>query len=345
MAPADITNNKRVSICFGSRILWSDEELIKVAQAAESLGYETIFMAESWGRDVFTLLTLLALNTKRIKLATGIAGIWARSPTMTAQTAASLDNMSDGRFILGLGTGNPLVVEEWHGQEFKRPLQRTREFTEIVRMVISGQRLDYQGKLFKFNGSFQPVNKGPRDRIPVYIAAIGPRLTELAGEIADGWMPVYAVLPKFHILKGHLDIGAQRAGRDPSAIDIALCIVTCVDEDEEWARLQFRERLALRVGGMGDRYHDLMCRSGFKEEADGIRATWTQGDHKRAAALVTDEMVDNMTIIGKPELCRERLETCYSVGVNMPILSFLDHLPLKVVYRSLEALAPLPTRA
>ena len=345
MASTVPVNNRRISICFGSRMFWSDQELIKVAQAAENLGYEAIFIAESWGRDVFTLLTLLALNTKRIKLGTGIASIWARSPTMTAQTAASLDSMSNGRFILGLGTGNPAVVQDWHGQEFKRPLRRTREYADVVRMVLNGQRLDYQGQIFKFGGTFEPVYKGPRNHIPMYIAAIGPKLIELAGEIADGWVPVYAVIPKFHVLKRHLDLGAQRVGRNPSDIDIALSIVTCIDDDEEWGRLQFRERMALRIGGMGDRYHNLMCRFDLKEHADRIRAAWTEGDHKAATALVTDEMVDQMTIVGKPELCRQRLEACYTAGITMPILSFLDHLPLKVVYRSLEALAPLATQA
>lgn len=344
MSP-ESNGKSRISISFGSRITWSDEELINVAQAAESLGYEGIYIAESWGRDHITLLTMLALNTKRIKLGTGVTGTSARTPATMAQTASSIDSISNGRFVLGLGPGNPLLIEEWHGVPFTKPVKLMREFTDVVRMVWSGKHVEYDGEFFKLGGKIQSVYSGPNEQIPIYHAAIGPKLIELAGEIADGWMPTHTDFTRFDVLKKHLEIGAKRAGRTIDDIDIACGFMSCVDDDEDWARLRSKERLALYIGGLSDRYHNLMTRFGYGEEADRIQSAWVKGDEKAAAAAVTDEMVDNITITGTPEHCRKQLEASYEAGINMPIVSMNDGVPLKSVYKALEALAPASSKA
>jgi alkanesulfonate monooxygenase SsuD/methylene tetrahydromethanopterin reductase-like flavin-dependent oxidoreductase (luciferase family) len=170
---------------------WSDlktEELVETARLAEELGYHSIWVPEMWGRDAFSILGLIAANTKRIKLSTGIIPVFSRSPAVIAQTAATLDEISGGRMMLGLGTSGPAVIENWHGVPFDKPLQRTREYVEIIKMILGGGRVDYEGEIFSLKGfrlQFQPL----RSVIPVLVAAIGPRNVRLAGESADGWIP------------------------------------------------------------------------------------------------------------------------------------------------------------
>ncbi|MBI2165601.1 MAG: LLM class flavin-dependent oxidoreductase [Chloroflexi bacterium] len=330
----------RVAIALGSRNVQSNEEIIKLAQAAESLGYEAAFSGESWGRDLVTILTMVALNTKRIKIGTSIAGVWARTPALMAQTAASLDSISGGRLILGLGTGNLSLVQGWHGEPASRPTRRTREYVEIVRMILRGERLKYDGQIFKIDGQFQLAFRGPRDHIPIYIGSAGPKMTELAGEIGDGWMPTHSDIFQFHVMKEDFVKGCRRAGRDPDTIDVIPSIPAWVTDDVEFARSKFREHRAMYVGGLSDRYYQLMGRFGFKDEAERIRAAWAGGDRKAAAAAVSDAMVDHFSIIGTPEHCRKQLEACWAAGMHMPRISMFESMPTKDMYRTLEALAP-----
>lgn len=340
MAIATDQKDRKLGISLGSRLQWSDKEFIEVAQTAESLGYHSLYLAESWGRDQFTLLTMMALNTSRILLGTSITGMWARSPAALAQTATSLDTIANGRFILGLGTGNLLVVEQWHGIKPERPLRRMREFIEIMRMVWRGEPLQYQGQIFKLDGRFAIAVKGPRESIPIYIGASGPKLSQLAGELADGWLPTLTDIYQVDILKSELHIGAQRAGRDPDTIDISPSIPTVVGDNVELARQRGKDRLALYVGGLSDKYHELMIRYGFKQEADAIKGAWSRSDQKAAAAAVSDEMLDHFTIIGNAEYCRKQFEVCYASGMDCPQISFVETTPFEEVYRTLQALAP-----
>ena len=336
-------DKQRVAIALGSRSVHSKEDLIKLAQTAEALGYEAAFFGESWGRDLVSLLTLVALNTKRIKLGTSIAGVWARSPALMAQVAVSLDDISGGRLILGLGSGNLSLVEGWHGLPPDKPVQRTREYIDIVRMGIRGEPLKYDGQFFKPNGRFQLAFKGPRDRIPIYVGSAGPKMTELAGEISDGWMPTHPDIFQFDIMKEDLAKGAERVGRDPDSFDIIPSMPACVDEDGS-ARETFRKHRAMYIASLSDRYYKQMERFGFKEEADHIKAAWDKGDYDAAAAAVTDEMVDHASIIGRPDHCRKQLEACWAAGMHMPRISVLEP-DLKKVYRTMEVLAPTVVRA
>jgi alkanesulfonate monooxygenase SsuD/methylene tetrahydromethanopterin reductase-like flavin-dependent oxidoreductase (luciferase family) len=332
--------NRKLGVSLGSRLQWSDEEFVRVAQLAEKLGYDSLLLAESWGRDHFTVLSLMAKNTSRILLGTSITGLWARSPAALAQTASSLDTMAGGRLILGLGTGNLLVVEQWHGLKPERPVRRMREFIEIMRMIWRGERMKYEGEIFKLDGTFTPAYKGPRDYIPIYIGASGPKLTQLAGEISDGWMPTHVDIFKLDVLRSELDIGAQKAGRDPSNISITPGIATVVSDNPGPARERAKGRLALYVGGLSDKYHELMIRYGFKIEADKIRAAWKKEDYSSATTAVSEEMLDHFVIVGNAEHCQKQLEVCYSSGIDHPRIALDESTPMEDVYKSLEILAP-----
>ena len=341
MALITIQSERKLGVTIGSRLQWPDEEYIKIARIAESLGYHSFILGESWGRDPFTLLTMMAMNTNRILLGVGITGMWARTPALLAQTATSLDTISKGRFILGLGTGNRLLAEQWHGAQPERPLRRMREFIEIMRMAWRGEPLQYQGQIFKLDGRFTLAFRGPREHIPIYMGTSGPKLTELAGEIADGWMPARTDIYQLDVLKSHLDTGARRAGRDPSTLEISPSIPTVVSGDAESARQRGKETLALYVGGLSIEVYELMIRYGFKEEANAIRDAWGRGDHKAAAIAVSDEMLDHLVIAGSAEHCRKQLQVCYAGGMDCPRLSFDETTPIDEVYATLEALAPI----
>jgi alkanesulfonate monooxygenase SsuD/methylene tetrahydromethanopterin reductase-like flavin-dependent oxidoreductase (luciferase family) len=327
-----------VAMSLGSRSTHSKEEIIKLAQAAESLGYEAIFFGESWGRDLVSLMTMVALNTKRIKLGTSIAGVWARTPGLMIQTALSLDDICNGRLILGMGSGNLSLVKDWHGLPANQPVQRTREYIDILRMGIRGEKLQYEGNFFKLDGRFQTAFKGPRDYIPIYIGSAGPKMTELAGEISDGWMPTHSDILKFDLMKEDFAKGAKKANRNPNDFEVIPSMPACVDEDGT-ARQRFRENRALYIAGLSDRYYKLTQRFGFGEEADRIKDAWDRGDYKAAANAVSDEMIDRSSIIGTPDHCRKQLEACWNAGMHMPRISVVNP-DLKVVYKTMEVLAP-----
>lgn len=297
-------------------------ESVDLVRRAEELGYESAWFGESWGYDAFTTLTEVAVQTSTIGLGTHIATIFSRTPSMMAQSAASLDLISGGRLTLGLGTSGPIVVERWHGHRWEAPLQRTREYVEIVRLALSGERVDYQGELFQLSG-FRLRMKPLRARVPIFIASIGPRNVALTGEIADGWLPIFtaeAVLPGLlETLRG----AAAEAGRDAGALEIAPSYLTAVAADPAEARAQARGHVAFYVGGMGTFYRRLMERAGFAEEAARVREAWAQpGREGRAAAAaeVTDAMLDAMTLVGTRSQVTERLERLRAAGVTLPVL-------------------------
>jgi coenzyme F420-dependent oxidoreductase len=313
-------------------------EIVEVVQQAEALGYDSVWVGESWGRDGFTWLTQLACHTSRIKLATGITTVYSRSPALIAQTVAALDEISSGRVILGLGTSGPLVIENWHGLPFERPLRRTREYIEIIRLILSGERVDYQGEIFRLKGfrlPFAPV----RSRVPVYVASLGPQNLRLTGELADGWLPIY--LDANHLAKFQRDLenGAKRVGRSLEAIDVAPYILSCVSEDVEAARRLVQAHLAYYIGGMGTFYANLIARYGFEDEVGRVREAWARRDRQSAASQVSDTMVAHLAICGSPEDGRAQLERYRAAGVTLPIVSFTHGASREMIRQTLEGLA------
>jgi F420-dependent oxidoreductase-like protein len=298
-------------------------ELVKEAEAA---GFDSVWAAEAYGSDAATVLAWIAAQTEKIKLGSAIFQMPARSPAMTAMTAATLDQISDGRVILGLGSSGPQVAEGWHGQRFPKQLQRTREYVEILRKALARERLEYDGEIYTL-----PLPDGPgkalkltiapvQEQIPIYIAAIGPKNTQLAGEIADGWIPLFFSPEHVSEAKELLEEGAARSGRSLDGFQISPSVQIRIDDDIERARDAMRPFLALYVGGMGSReknfYNALVQRYGFEEEARDVQDLYLDGKREAAMARLSDELIDTVSICGPPEHVRERLAVYRDAGVG-----------------------------
>ncbi len=299
---------------------------------AEAAGFDSVWTAEAYGSDAATPLAWFAAQTERIKLGAAILQIPGRSPAMTAMTAVTLDHLSNGRFLLGLGTSGPQVAEGWHGQRFAKPLERTREYVEILRMALARERVEFQGNQYEL-----PLPDGPgkalklmiapvQERIPIYIAAIGPKNTQLTGEIADGWIPTFFSPEHVGEMRKLLEEGAARAGRSLNgAFDIAPSVSVCIDDDVDRARDSVRHLIALYVGGMGSReknfYNALVRRYGFEEAAQTVQDLYLDGKKDEAAAALPPELIDTVAIVGPRDKVRDRLAVYEDAGVGTLIIS------------------------
>jgi F420-dependent oxidoreductase-like protein len=304
----------------------SSQDQLEIVKEAERLGYDSVWAAEAYGSDAATVLGWLAGQTSRIRLGSGIFQMPGRSAAMTAMAAATIDQLSDGRMILGIGSSGPQVAEGWHGQRFARQLQRTREYVAVVRMALARERVEFHGETLEL-----PLPDGPgkalkltispvQARVPIYLAAIGPKNTALAGEIADGWIPTLFSPEHVSQLRPLLDEGAQRSGRSLEQFDIAPTVSVCVSEDLEMARNVMRPFIALYVGGMGSReqnfYNNLVCRYGFEDAAKQIQDLYLEGRREEAMAAIPDELIDTVSLCGPPERVRERIAVYREAGVG-----------------------------
>jgi F420-dependent oxidoreductase-like protein len=315
--------------------LGADQQLALV-RAAEDSGYDSVWVAEAYGSDAATVLAWIAAQTTRIKIGAAIFQMPARSPAMTAMTAATLDQLSNGRMLLGIGPSGPQVAEGWHGQRFAKQLLRTREYVEIVRKALTRERLSYDGEYYKLPlpdgpGKALKLTIGPvQERIPVYIASIGPKNVQLTGEIADGWLPIFFSPEYVDDARALLAEGAARAGRElDESFDIAPGVNVCIDNDIDRARDQMRHFIALYVGGMGSRernfYNALVQRYGFADAAKEIQDLYLDGKKNEAAAAVPGELIDMITLVGPPDRVRERLAVYRDAGVGTMIVSVVSH--------------------
>jgi len=302
------------------------EDQKELALEAERLGYDSIWTAEAYGSDAATILGWLAGFTSKIKLGTGVFQMPARSPAMTAMTAATLDQLSDGRMILGIGSSGPQVAEGWHGQRFGKQIQRTREYVEVMRKVLARERLEYHGETLQL-----PLPDGPgkalkltispvQERIPIILAAIGPNNTKLAGEIADGWMPTLFSPEHVADFRPLLEEGAARTGRSLDDFMVMPHVNVFITEDVERARDLTRPFIALYVGGMGSReknfYNAIVQRYGFEAEAKEIQDLYLAGDREGAMARISDELIDTVSLVGPKEKVRDRLQVFREAGVH-----------------------------
>src|SRR5436309_10016743 len=308
--------------------LTAAEQLAQVREA-ETLGFDSVWSAEAYGSDAATVLAWLAGQTSKIKLGSAIFQMPGRTPAMTAMTAATLDQISGGRVLLGIGSSGPQVAEGWHGQRFAKQLQRTREYVEILRKALARERLEYRGDTYEL-----PLPDGPgkalklmsspvQNRIPIYIAAIGPKNTQLTGEIADGWSPTFFSPEHVGEARELLDEGAARAQngkRIDDSFDIAPNVNLCLDDDIDKARDAMRPILALYVGGMGSRkqnfYNNLVQRYGFEEAAKEIQDLYLDGKKDEAAAALPTELIDKVSLVGPKDRVAERLELYREAGVG-----------------------------
>jgi F420-dependent oxidoreductase-like protein len=304
----------------------SSQDQLDIVQEAERLGYDSVWTAEAYGSDAATVLAWLAGQTSTIRLGSGIFQMPGRSAAMTAMTAATIDQLSGGRMILGIGSSGPQVAEGWHGQRFARQLQRTREYVEVVRKALARERLEFHGSTLEL-----PLPDGPgkalkltiapvQERIPVYLAAIGPKNTALAGEIADGWIPTLFSPEHVSELRPLLQEGADRAGRSLEGFDIAPTVNAFVTDDLPAARDAMRPFVALYVGGMGSRaqnfYNNLVCRYGFEADAKTIQDLYLEGKREEAMAAIPDALIDTVSLCGPPDVVRERLSVYRDAGVG-----------------------------
>jgi F420-dependent oxidoreductase-like protein len=287
-------------------------ELTPLVRHAEELGFDSVWAAESWGTDAVSVLAWMAASTSTIKLGSAIMQIPGRTPANTAMTAATLDLLSGGRFLLGLGTSGPQVVEGWHGEPWGKPLGKTREYVAIVRAALRRELVEHEGEHYRIpydgpgaSGLGKPLKLMLRPRradIPIYLAAIGPKNVQLAFEIADGWLPIFVAPERFR----------DAFGTPPDALEVAATVSVLVGDDVQSLRDALKPHLALYVGGMGAKgknfYNALMCRYGWEDDAARIQELYLGGRQRDAIAAVPDELVDAVALVGPKERIRERLE-------------------------------------
>ena len=316
------------------------KRIIDYAAIAEAGGYESVWVPEAFSSDAFTLLAAIASHTKRLKVATGIVNVFSRSPALLAQTFATLDELSDGRAIIGLGTSGPIVIQDWHGIKFDKPVTRTREVVEIMRMALSGERVNYDGKIFQLKG-FQLLMRPVQDRIPIYLATFKPNAVKQTGEIADGWLPTHVSVKQLAALRAPLEEGAKLAGRDATKIDMAALTLVCCTDDADTARALCAGHLAYYVGGMGTFYGELMHSYGYGDLADDLQARWKAGDRDGAAKSIPREVLDDLVVAGTRDECRAALDLRERAGFEH-IVCFPPHAATPAqVKHTLEELAPV----
>jgi F420-dependent oxidoreductase-like protein len=303
-------------------------DLLPLVQEAERLGFDSVWVAEAWGTDAVSVLGWLAAQTKTIKLGSAIMQIPGRTPANTAMTAATLDLLSGGRFLLGLGTSGPQVVEGWHGQPWGKPLVKTREYVEIVRAALRREVVEYDGEHYGIpydgpgaTGLGKPLKlmlRPLRAEIPIYIAAMAPKNVALAAEIADGWLPIFVAPERFDAA-----FGPSLAAAPPD-FEIAATASVFVGDDVPALVDALRPDVALYVGGMGAKgrnfYNSLVRRYGWDEEAEQIQELYLGGKHREAIAAVPDELVDAVSLLGPKERIAERLEAWRETPVTTLIL-------------------------
>jgi F420-dependent oxidoreductase-like protein len=321
-------------------------EVVEYVQEAERLGFEAVFVAEAYSYDAVSIMAALAVQTERIKIGAGILNVFSRSPALIAQSAGALDMLSNGRFILGLGTSGPQVVQGWHGIPFEKPLQRTREVVEIVRMALRRERLVYDGQTVKLDMGLKLINHPVRSEVPIIIASLGPKNLEMTGEIADGWMPTLFDPAKMEVFRPHLEAGLARSGRTLGALEITPAVPVLLYDDLELCRQMIKPYVALYIGGMGSRernfYNQLAQRYGYVEEAKRIQDLYLSGDKAGAAAAVPDALVDATSALGNAEQIDASLRRFADAGVTMPVLG-IGALDQESRLKTLEALAPIAT--
>ncbi len=316
----------RLAVNFGYVAGALGPDHVETARLAESLGYSCAWAAEAYGSDAPTLLSWIAARTERIDVGSAIMQIPGRSPAMTAMTAATLDTLSAGRFRLGLGVSGPQVSEGWHGVRFDKPLARTREYVEVVRTALARQTVRHEGEHFPL-----PLPDGPgkalkltlhpyRSDVPVYLAAVGPKSLELAGEIADGWLAIFFAPEHAEVSMAPLRTGAQRGGRSLSDLDVTPTVPVVVGDDLDSCAEPLRAYTALYVGGMGSReqnfYNALARRMGFEDAAERIQDLYLDRRQRDAAAAVPRELIDATALIGPPRRIRDRLAAYAEAGVT-----------------------------
>ena len=300
------------------------ESAASFAKEAERMGVESIWCGESWGFDAITPLAYLSARTDRIGLGTGIVQLGSRSPANLAMTAMSMQSLSGGRFRLGLGTSGPQVIEGWHGASFARPIQRTREIVEIVKMAAAGERVKYDGDLYTLplpggEGRSIRTSAEPVD-VPIYVAALGPRNLELTGELADGWIGGSFIPETAELFLKHLRLGAERVGRQLEDLDLQIPLSVEFTNDVEEAGKRHARGYGFTFGAMGSLdsnfYKNAFAKQGYEEDVNEVQRLWMAREHEKARERVPVELAMKANLIGTPEIIAERLSVYSDAGIT-----------------------------
>ena len=318
----------------------SVDSLVSLFQLGEDLGYSHAWLPETWGRDAITVLTVAARETDEIGLGPSICNVYSRSPALLGQTATTLQEVADGRLRVGIGPSGPAVIEGWHGVDFDRPLRRTREYIEIMRLVMSGETVNYDGKIFSLAGLRLRCDP-PEEPVPIDAAGMGPKSVELAGRFADGWHATVFTPDGLEERLEDFERGMELGDRDPDELTTTLSLTACALEDGERARELGRQHLAFYVGAMGTYYRESLSRQGYEEEAHAIAAAWASGDQDEALSLIPDQLLDELGATGTPERARKRLETFEDIdGLDDVAIGFPRGATPEEIEETIEALAP-----
>ena len=316
------------------------QERLEKVRIAESLGIELVSNGEAWGPSTIPWLAAVALNTSKVTIGTSILNVYSRTPAAIAQDFAVLEELSGGRMMLGLGTSGANVIEHFHGVHFTKPLRRLREYVDIFNILISGERLNYDGEIFQLQRGFRLDYDRPRDRIPVYIAAITPKSIRQTGEIADGILPIHWPKDKFGELRDELSAGAAAAGRPDKSFTIAAYTkVTILDgsSEDEAKRREAQHLLQFYINRMGVFYWQMLERNGFAEEVQNSKAAWAERDAEGSMAAISNRMLRACQVIGSLEEVREQLRERAELGADIQML-YMPPGDAVQVGKTLEAL-------
>ena len=300
----------RLGFSLGS--ILSVEEIFECAKVLNNFSADSIWIPETWGMDCCSVLSNISSIAKKPRLGSSIINIYSRSPALIAMSAATIDTLSNGRFILGLGTSSRPIVEDWHGLEFKNPLQRMREYVNIIRLILSGEKISYNGKFFHLK-NFDLLISPYRKEIPIYLAAINQKMVDLTWEIANGVIFYLRPLPE-------LKKTIQKM-QSKKKIDVACQIITCVSEDSEKAIARAKQTIAFYVS-VGKIYREFLASNGFQNETMAIFEEYKKSGLKDNYKFVTDEMVNSLAICGNSEDVQRKIQQFLASGVDLPILQF-----------------------
>jgi probable F420-dependent oxidoreductase len=294
-------------------------EFPAIAREAEERGYRTAWVGEASGAEAITLSTLIATHTRTLRIANGVIPVQTRTPVVYGQAAATLAHLSPGRFALGLGLSSEIIVGQWHGLPFRPSIQQMREAVQIIRMTAAGERVNFEGEFYRLR-NFRLAIPAPHPAPRIYLAALGPRMCELAGEVADGallnWIPPSAVAASLR----HVEAGAKRAGRALSDVEVAVYVRTCVTDERE----PVREALARDITGYAivGAYARFFETCGFAEEVEAVNRAWRAGDRAGAVKEISTRVLDGLGAVGTPAACREQIAAFARTGATPVVLPF-----------------------
>ena len=300
----------RIGYSLGS--LLSIEEILNCSTILSKYNADSVWIPETWGMEGLSMLSTVSQIIKNSKIGSSIINIYSRTPSLVAMGAATVDTLSSGRLILGLGTSSESIVQEWHGLEFNQPVQRMREYVEIIRLIMSGNKVNYDGKLFHLK-NFTLLVKPQRKKIPIYLAAVNKKMVELTWEIADG--VIFYLRPISELQNTVRKMQSKRK------IDVSCQLITCMSEDAEKAIERAKMTLAFYVS-VGKIYREFLAKNGFANETREIYEEYKKSGFRKNYELVSTNMLDSLTICGTPEDCKKKLNKFVKAGVSLPIIQF-----------------------